>query len=92
MSGIIIFGDEVGIPLALKAMKGIPPNCVVIDPKRQAAQDWLMAQKKGFKVMLHPGATKRNEFTKRVSEMNPTLGLVVSYSRILWPELIAKLN
>jgi methionyl-tRNA formyltransferase len=86
--GIVIFGDELGIPLAMEALGGARAACVVIDPKRLEAQEWKSRAKERM-ILRHPHQGEQTRFLRKLAQLKPALGVVSSYSRILWPELLA---
>ena len=85
---VVVFGDEIGIPLILGAM---PKSCevrVVYDPARKAAFDFLAGLDTDIFRVGHPEKDEREYFVRRLIAWNPGLGVMSSYSRILWPELL----
>jgi len=89
--GIIAFGDEVGLPAILQSLDevlGKRPRTCVVDPNREAIQNWIADHAANLRVLLHPKKSQRDRFVEMMTELNPSLGIVFSYSRILWPQLI----
>ncbi|MCE5280383.1 MAG: methionyl-tRNA formyltransferase [Planctomycetaceae bacterium] len=87
---IVLFADEVGIPLALASAGAGAIACVVVDPKRATA---VAAAEQACRplaipVLAHPSPQGRREFEAAVGDLSASLGLVVSYNRILWPDLL----
>lgn len=80
----IVFGDELGLPVALAALPPGTRAVAVVDPRRAGAGDGLAVP-----VLHHPDKAGRAVFEATVAGLRPTLGVVFSYSRILWPELLA---
>lgn len=90
-SGIIAFGDEVGLPVVLQVIHEAlvkKPDACVIDPRRKEVQRWYASQAGSLRILLHPEKHQRSSFVRELARLNPSLGIIFSYSRILWPELI----
>ena len=86
---VVLFGDETGISLALTALAGNMDICAVVyDPERAGMREWAAAATFSGEVLPHPNRTGRKRFVQQLAALQPVLGLVVSYSRILWSELI----
>jgi len=87
-NGVVIFGDEIGIPLVIEALGEIEIACVVIDPKRKNVKNWYKENEQKYRILMHPKKEEREGFANELTTFNRRLGIVASYSRILWPELI----
>ncbi len=86
--GIVAFGDEWGLPLILRVCKAAGQRVAVCvyDSKRLGG-DWRPDGFAGH-VLAHPKEEERGVFLDKIAEQNPSLGVIVSYSRILWPQLL----
>lgn len=91
-TSMIIFGDEIGAPMVIEAAlnMGIAEGrvVIVIDPRRIATQILEKNLPKHCLLLKHPEPAYRPVFLEMVRELRPTLGVVCSFSRILWPELL----
>lgn len=91
-TSVIIFGDEIGAPMVIEAAlnMGITEGriVIVIDPRRITAQILEKNLPKHCLLLKHPEPAYRPEFLEMVRELKPSLGVVCSFSRILWPELL----
>lgn len=84
--GFVAFGDRVG----LASLARFAGDCVavVVDPSRldpAAAADMVGSRPP---VFTHPPTGMRETFLAELRGLAPVLGISVSYSRILWPELL----
>jgi methionyl-tRNA formyltransferase len=86
---VVIFGDELGIPLVMEALGETRLACVVIDPKRENVKNWHRKNEQKYRILTHPRKEEQEGFARELMKFNPRLGIVASYSRILWPELLA---
>jgi methionyl-tRNA formyltransferase len=90
-NSIVVFGDEFGLPVVLEVLREVlnkSPAACVIDPRRKTAQDWRTNHAGSLHILRHPQKSQRERFVGMIAGLNPALGIVFSYSRILWPELI----
>jgi methionyl-tRNA formyltransferase len=85
---VVIFGDELGIPLVMEALGEAKLACVVIDPKRKNLKNWHKGNEQKYRILMHPRKEERDGFAHELTKFNLRLGIVASYSRILWPELL----
>ena len=85
-SGIVLFGDSYGLPVLLEAVHD--PVACVYDPRRKDMDEWALGYLHHLKALPHPSKKFRAEFTAQLSALKPKLGVIFSYSRILWPELL----
>jgi len=86
---IACFADEAGIPMILDGLGGRNPLCLVIDPKREAARCYAGKVCRDLPVLSHPPSAHHGQWAQRLSKFGSALGVVASYGRILWPDLIA---
>ncbi|MBI5816637.1 MAG: hypothetical protein HZB29_13625 [Nitrospinae bacterium] len=87
--GVVVFGDETGVPMVLRALWPDKPAFMVMDPKREAAVNWSFTIYEGPPLLGHPEPSGRAEFIKNMLGWpSPKLGVICSYSRILWRDLI----
>ena len=85
---VVVFGDEVGIPMVLAALPDAVNVCCVIDPDRDAVKKIMNITARHI-VREHPQNFEREIFIDNISrDVLPVLGIIASYGRILWPELL----
>ncbi len=84
----VVFADEAGLPMILDSLGDIRLACVVVDPRRQAVLEWLKRHNRINDVLFHPDKDHRGEFEREIAGRNPAIGVINSYSRILWSSLI----
>ncbi|WP_321403923.1 formyltransferase family protein [Maridesulfovibrio sp.] len=81
---IVFFVDEVGARV-IENTRHRPQNyTIVYDPRRYENQPWLHVT--GVHAIPHPPKNERQIFLEQLG--SPQLGIICSYSRILWKELI----
>ena len=85
---VVVFADEIGIPLILESLPKSYEARVVYDPKRNSMADYLSGLDAQICRMAHPEKEDRRDFLERLCNWGPALGIMASYSRILWPELM----
>lgn len=87
---IVAFGDEIGLARAIAAAKSedVDLVAVVIDPKRASAANHSYDLPENCQILMHPTPDGREEFMASLRALAPSLGVVNSYSRILWQELL----
>lgn len=85
--GLVCFGDRLG----MEALAPFRRDCVlaVVDRTRLSPEEAVAGLGGGIPMLAHPDRAGRTAFEAAVAAVSPRLGLVFSYSRILWPELIA---
>ena len=86
--GAILFADEFGLDLARACLPEHGWLASVIDPNRPAAHRWASDNGGGGLVLDHPIKNDRENFLRDLDALDPAVGVIVSYGRILWPELI----
>jgi len=82
----VLFADEFGYSILLEAVRN--PTVCVYDPKRPGMEEYVKTNMGALRVRAHPSKKDRARFVEELSQFKPSLGVVFSYSRILWPELI----
>lgn len=80
---VVVFADNVGMALTADALPVGCPYLQVADPARTACPP-----ADGRTVFHHPSKVNREAFVARLAALRPVLGIVCSYSRLLWPELL----
>lgn len=85
---VAVFADETGLPAVLESLGAIRPACIIVDPRRQGMLDWLQTHGHPAEVLVHPDKHGRAAFEREIADRSPALGVIDSYSRILWLELI----
>jgi methionyl-tRNA formyltransferase len=88
-ASVVLFGDEVGLPTIARALGTIGCVAMIVDPKRPDAKHTAESLPCGGVTLEHPDRYGRAEFVQHIAAKGPVLGVVCSYSRILWPELLA---
>jgi len=81
---VFIFGDEVGVPATLDSLPGSARPVVILDPFRHCR----MALPDTVATLPFPDKANRDAFAETVRQHAPSLGIINSFSRILWPELL----
>ena len=86
--GFVCFGDSLG----LEALASFRQDCVlaVVDPTRLTLDEASVRLGGGIPARPHPDKAQRAAFEAEIAALAPALGVVFSYSRILWPDLIAR--
>ena len=85
---IVVFGDEVGIPIALRSLPPEVDPVIVCDPGRKSAVKFYRGLNDQFISLYHPDKKNRKTFMSTLAERNPILGVIASYSRIIWRDLL----
>lgn len=81
---IVFFIDEVGARVIESTIHQLLDYTIVYDPKRYETQPWLPLG--CVRAIPHPSKNERQAFIEDLGA--PQLGVICSYSRILWKELI----
>lgn len=79
-----IFGDELGVPMTLAALPRSATPVVVVDPQ----QNRRIHIPDKVSTIPFPDKKGRAAFLKTVAGYKPGLGIINSFSRILWPDLL----
>lgn len=89
MNRIVLFGDESISQSCLPVLSelNIVPT-LVFDPGRPAATEFFNSISSDYEVIPHPDKSQRAEFINSIRISRVQFGLIVSYSKILSPELI----
>ena len=87
--GVVLFGDEFGLDLAQACIPNNNISALVIDPNRPSARQWAECGEHARLVFHHPQKIRRAPFVRELANLQPVLGLIISYGRILWPELLS---
>jgi methionyl-tRNA formyltransferase len=86
-AGFIAFADATG--LAALGSFGDGCRAVVVDPARTDPGQVAALLGRDRPVLCHPDRPGRESCERAIRALAPALGLVFSYNRILWPELLA---
>ena len=87
---IVVFADALGAALVMDALPaGMAPPLLVFDPRRGISSMLPMLPMPPASLLAHPDASHRPAFLAALAAAAPRLAIICSYSRILWPELIA---
>lgn len=81
---VIIFGDNLGIPTTLDALPPDTTPVIVFDPKRKD----ILQYGDSIESYPFPDKDKRTNFITSIMAFQPVIGIINSFSRILWPELL----
>jgi methionyl-tRNA formyltransferase len=81
---IVFFVDEVGARVIENIRHQLQDYTIVYDPKRYENPTWIPTS--CVRTIPHPLKNERQSFLKELEV--PQLGVICSYSRILWKELI----
>lgn len=90
---IAILGDELGLSIIKQAIPSIQPGVIIISENRvsarQIAEQWAMESH--AQVLEQPAmrdAEKYSKFMRTISEIKPSIGLCMSYDKILSSEML----
>lgn len=86
---LVVFGDEVGVPLVLECLEGQEPTLIVLDPNREQVHKWLESNGHQYAMLWHPPKDANSIFEQAIAKKGLSLGIIASYSRILWPGLLS---
>lgn len=85
----VVFADEAGIPLVAGVLTALNIDfSIVVDEARPDAAACARGTLAAKCVLGHPKREARAAFVERIRDMRAGLGVISSYSRILWPELL----
>lgn len=83
---IVLFADEAGLAVLRDCSFSPLAPVAVYDPDRFG--DRLPEGLGAFRSLPHPTKDQRAAFVHRLAELDPKTGIIFSYSRILWKELL----
>lgn len=86
MSGFVFFGDAFGLQALGRCKASVECRAVVFDPVRLDRDE---AARFGCPTFAHPPKEERQRLIEQLRTFAPATGVICSYSRIIWPELIA---
>lgn len=85
MGGFVFFGDSAGLQILSRCSALKDCRAVVFDPDRLDVAD---AARLGCPAFAHPNKERRPQLVEDLRALAPALGIICSYSRIVWPELL----
>ncbi|CAA7617723.1 methionyl-tRNA formyltransferase [Magnetospirillum sp. SS-4] len=87
-AGFVCFADSWG----LRLLRPFAADCVgvVVDPSRVNPAEAASLLEWKMPVLTHPRRDGRGEMEADILSLAPALGVIASYSRILWPEVLTR--